>query len=104
MENTTQFTRAKDRYPMRKHYKTRFPAANVNQLNETVATDTFFSNVPAHDDGVRGHGGATMVQVYFGVKSLLSQAFPMKISSEMTGTLEDFICTYGAWSTQCNVQ
>jgi hypothetical protein len=31
-ENTTQFARAQDRYPVRKHYKTRFPAPNVNRL------------------------------------------------------------------------
>jgi hypothetical protein len=33
LENTTKFARAQDCYPMRKHYKTRFPAANVNRLN-----------------------------------------------------------------------
>jgi hypothetical protein len=64
LENTTQFARAQDCYPMRKHYKTHFPAVNINWLNETVAMDTFFSDVPAHDDGIRGHGGATMVQFY----------------------------------------
>ena len=31
-------------------YKTRFPAANVSRWNEDVATDTFFSDVPAHDE------------------------------------------------------
>jgi hypothetical protein len=62
LENTIQFTRAQNRYPMCKHYRTRFLAANVNQLNETVATDIFFADVPPHDDGIRGHGGASMVQ------------------------------------------
>jgi hypothetical protein len=81
---------------MHKHYKTPFPAANVNRLNETVGTDTSFSNVPAHDDVIQGHGGATIVQFYSGVKSLLSKAFPMKSSPEMPGTLEDFIQTCGA--------
>jgi hypothetical protein len=73
LENTTQFNRALDRYPMRKHYKMHFPATNVNRLNETVATDTIFSDVPAHDDGIWGHGGATMIQFYSGVKSPLTQ-------------------------------
>jgi hypothetical protein len=99
LENTTQFARAHDRYPMRKHYKTRFPATNVNRLNETVAIDTFFSNVPARDDGIQGHGGANRVQFYPGVKSLISKAIPMKSSSEMPGTLEDFIQTCGAPNT-----
>jgi hypothetical protein len=81
LEKTTQFAGAQKRYPMRKHYKMHFPAAKVNQLNETVATtDTIFSDVPAHADGIQGHGGATMLQFYSGVKSLLSKAFPMKSS------------------------
>jgi hypothetical protein len=41
LENTTQYARMDTRLPLRKHFKTRFPAANVNRLNETVATDTF---------------------------------------------------------------
>jgi hypothetical protein len=96
LENTTQFARAQDRYPMRKHYKTPFPAAKVNPLNEIIATDTSFSDVPAHDDGIRGHGETTMGQVYSGVKSLLSKAIPMKSSSEMPCTLEDYIQACGA--------
>jgi hypothetical protein len=60
---TTQFFRASSRLPMRKHFKTRFPAANVNRLDETVATDTFFADTPAHDDGIMGHGGATSLHV-----------------------------------------
>jgi hypothetical protein len=43
IENTTQFARMDTRLPLRKHFKSRFPAANVDRLNETVATDTFFS-------------------------------------------------------------
>jgi hypothetical protein len=40
------------RFPFRKHYRTRWPAANVDRWNEDVATDTFFSDTPAHDDGI----------------------------------------------------
>jgi hypothetical protein len=56
---------------MRKHYKKRFPTANINWLNATIATDTF-SDIPAKDDGIRLYGGATMLQFYSRVKSLLS--------------------------------
>ena len=63
LENTTQYAHADQRIPMRQHYKTRFPAANVPRWNETVATDTFFSDIPAHDDGIKSHGGTTMVQL-----------------------------------------
>jgi hypothetical protein len=34
-----------------------------------VATDTFFCDTPAHDDGVIGHGGCTMAQLYVGKDS-----------------------------------
>jgi hypothetical protein len=52
--NTSQFARMDTRLPLRKHFKSRFPAANISRLNDTVATDTFFSDVPAHDDGIMG--------------------------------------------------
>ena len=70
LEHTTQYARADARLPLRKHFKTRFPAANISRLNEVVATDTFFSDTPAHDDGIMGHGGATMVQLF-----LVSQVY-----------------------------
>ena len=54
---------------MRCHYKTRFPAANVPLWNEYVATDTSFSDIPAHDDSIPGHGGCTMVQIHTGITS-----------------------------------
>ena len=78
---------------LRKHFKTRFPAANVTRLNETVATDTFFSDIPALDDGIIGHGGSTMLQLYCGCRSNLLAVYPMKTDHEMGHTLEDFICS-----------
>ena len=60
---TTQWFRAEDKIDMRRHFKSRFPAANVSRLNEIVATDTFFSEVEALDDGIPGYGGCTMVQL-----------------------------------------
>ena len=96
IENTTQYARADTRLPLRRHFKTRFPAANINRLNEIVATDTFFSDTPAHDDGILGHGGATMVQLFCGVTSLLTAVYAMSSESQMPGTFEDFIRRYGA--------
>jgi hypothetical protein len=66
LKNTNPFARLDTRLTLHKHYKTRFPAANISRLNKTVATDTFFSNIPAIDDGVLGHGGSTMLQLYCG--------------------------------------
>ena len=96
IEHTTQFCRLDARLPLCKHFKSRFPAANVARRNETVATDTFFSDIPAHDDGIMGHGGASMVQVYCGTTSGIVAVFPMKSETEMPGTLLDFIRKLGA--------
>ena len=81
---------------MRKHFKTRFPACNVSRLDDVVATDTFFSDTPAHHDGIYGHGGATMVQLYTGVKTQFTKAYPMSSEKQMPGTFEDFIRQVGA--------
>ena len=78
------------------HLKTQFPAANVNHLNETVATDTFFSDTEAHDDGILGHGGATMVQLYTEKDSHLTEVFPMSSQTQISQTFMDFICKRGA--------
>ena len=96
LSNTTQYARMDTRLPLRKHFKSRFPAANIPRLNETVATDTLFSNTPAHNDGILGHAGATMVQLYCGKSSQLTAVYPMKSDHEMSHTLEDFIRHHGA--------
>jgi hypothetical protein len=96
IEHTTQFCRLDARLPLCKHFKSRFPAPNVTRRNEIVATDTFFSDVPAHNDGILGHGGAEMVQLYCGTTSSITAVFPMKNESEMPGTLLDFIRKIGA--------
>jgi len=96
LDVTTQYARADTRLPMRKHFKTRFPAANVSRLDDVVATDTFFSDTPAHDDGIYGHGGAKMVQLYTGVKTQYTKAYPMVSETQMPGTFEDFIRQVGA--------
>jgi transposase InsO family protein len=78
------------------HYKTRFPAANVRRFNDDVATDTFFADTPAIDDGIRGHGGCMMAQIFCGKKTQLTAAYPMKSESEMPATLQEFIRKEGA--------
>ena len=93
---TTQFARASARLPFRKHFRSRFPACNVERWNEEVATDTFFCDTPAHDDGILGHGGATMAQLYVGKDSTKTVVYPMRKESEMAGTLEDLIRKHGA--------
>jgi hypothetical protein len=96
LEATTQFARNTLVLPFRKHFKTRFPAANVPRLDEVVATDTFFAAEPALDDGVPGHAGVKMVQMYCGKTSQITYAAPMHKESEMPNTLNDFIRKLGA--------
>jgi len=93
---TTQYYKADGRLPMRRHYKSRFPGANVPRRNETVATDTLFSDTPAHDDGIGGHGGCTMLQFYVGCTSTYAAGFPMSSETQVPKTLQDFIRHYGA--------
>ena len=96
LKNATQWFKAEGRLPLRRHFKTRFPAANVSRLNEVVATDTFFSNIEAFDDGQPSHGGTTMLQIYTGVTSHFTQVFPMRSEAQMPSTLQDFIRSCGA--------
>ena len=62
-ENSTQWAVTSTRFPMRKHFKSRFPAVNIPHRNEAVATDTIFSDTPAIDSGV------TMAQIFVGEDS-----------------------------------
>ena len=94
--NTTQHYRATIHHPFRKHYKSRFPAANVDRRPEWFATDTYFCDTPAHNDGIPGHGGATMLQLYTGMDSLFLAGYPMRNGDQMPDTLEDLIRDHGA--------
>jgi hypothetical protein len=81
---------------MQKHFKSRLPAYNVHRWNESVATDTFFCDTPDHDDGILGHAGTTMAQLYVGKTSSKTVVYPMCLKSDMSKTLEDLIRNHGA--------
>jgi hypothetical protein len=72
INHTTQYAQMDTCPPLRKHFKSHFPVANVSCLNETVPMDTFFFDIPALDDGILGHGGTTMLQLYCGCESQLT--------------------------------
>ena len=80
---TTQWAVASNRYPMRKHFKSRFPAFNIPRRSEEVATDTIFSDTPAIDSGF------TMAQIFVDV-------YPLKSQKQFVNTLEDNIRFRGA--------
>ena len=96
LENTTQFYKAENRYPLRKHYKTRFPAANVPHIPGTVASDTWISDTPALYDGQTGHGGCTLLQIFHGVETELTEGIPVSKKSDFPQALMDFIRIWGA--------
>ena len=96
LDKTTQHYQAEKRVPMRRHYKSRFPGANVPRLPEWYSFDTMFFPTPAFDDGVPGHGGCTMMQVFAGMDSELLHGVPMKTETEVPDTILDFIRHYGA--------
>jgi hypothetical protein len=96
IQATTQFARTALHYPFHKHYRTWWPAANVDRWNEDNATDTFFLDTPAHDDGIFGHSGCTMAQIYAGKNSSKLVAYGMNSESQMPSTLKDLIPKHGA--------
>ena len=96
LEHTTQFYRAANHFPFCRHFKSRFPAANVRRLPEWYSTDTIFSDVPAADDGIPGHGGCTMAQLYSGIDSHFLKLIPMSSEKDLPFTLEEFIRDHGA--------
>ena len=82
---TTQWAVASTRYPMRKHFKSRFPAFNIPRRSEEVATDTIFSDTPTIDSGV------TMAQIFVGKRTLVTDVYPLKTQKQFVNTLEDNI-------------
>ena len=96
LSKTTQHYVADKRVPMHKHFRSRFPGANVRRLPEWFAMDTFIADVLAFDDGVPGHGGCTRAQVYVGLDSEFLSSHPMFSESSVPSTLRDFIHDNGA--------
>ena len=92
---TSQYYKADQCVPMWKHFHSRFPPANVCHLHEWYSTNTLIANIPATDDGVPGHGGCTMLQVYSGLDSELLYGWPLSSESELPDILCDFIHEYG---------
>ena len=91
LENSTQWFKHEGREHLRADQKSRFPTAGVERLNEPVAHDTLFSDIPAHDDGLIGHGGCEMVQLFVGTASHLTDAVPVPAKSAFPEALKEFI-------------
>jgi hypothetical protein len=71
-------------------FKSPNPAVNVQRHDKPVATDTIQSNVPAID------GGEKYVQIFVGMKSLITDIHGMKSLAQFPGILTDEIITCSA--------
>jgi len=96
LDATTQYYRATVHHPFRKHFRSRFPAANVRRLPEWFSTDTIFSETPAHDDGIPGHGGCQMLQLFGGMESKFLAGYPLRSESDIPAVYQDFLREVGA--------
>ena len=96
IENSTQWYQGENRFPMRHHIKSRFPAANVNHLPDTVSYDTLFSDTPALDNGIKGHGGCTMMEIFYAKPSQLVYGVPLSAKRNVPDAVKDFIRRFGA--------
>ncbi|MGH3053454.1 MAG: hypothetical protein ACRDL7_00575, partial [Gaiellaceae bacterium] len=86
---TTQLAKNYLRLPMRRHFKSRYPALNRSRLREEYFTDTWFASETAI-------GGFTCAQIYCGRKSKYIAMYPMTSESQGPSTLQDFIRDKGA--------
>ena len=86
---TTQLGTRSAQYPLKRHFKSRIPGANVRRIHETFSTDTMFSSVPAI-------GGATCCQLFVGNTSSFTAVYGMTREGEGLGTLERFVNEWGA--------
>jgi len=87
---TTQYACNSYQLPFCKHFCSHFPALNVDQCCELVATNTVFSDTPAIDDG------STCAQIFVGCNSLVAEVYGMKSEKQFVNTLEDNIQKRGA--------
>ena len=76
---------------MRHHIKSRFSATNINHLPDTVSYDTLFSDTPVIDDGVPGHAGCTMLQLFYAKPFQFVYSVPLGRKADVSSAVKDFI-------------
>jgi hypothetical protein len=96
IENTTQWYRTENRYPMRRHYKSRFPGAHTRRVTGTVSHDTLISDTPAADDGVAGHAGCELMEIFTHDETSFVDGFPLSSYTDIPDATQDFIRKHGA--------
>jgi hypothetical protein len=97
IDASTQLYRATEwSKKIKRHFKSRFPGANVERVNEVVATDPHFMDVKGAADGITGHGGAVAFQLFVGTKTRHLAVYPIQKQSQFPDVLQDYIRTHGA--------
>ncbi|CAJ1940700.1 unnamed protein product, partial [Cylindrotheca closterium] len=87
---TTQLARIPMSAHLQRHYRSPFPALNVNRRSEGVATDTVYADTP---DIEHGHVAA---QFYVGISSLVSDVYGVNTDAQFLQTLQDNVRKRGA--------
>ena len=77
---------------MRCHVKSRFPAANVNHIPDTVSYDIIFSDTPTADNSILGHAGFTMLQLFYAKPSQFVYGVPLSAKTSVSDAVKNFIC------------
>ena len=87
---TTQLARIPMSTHLQRHYRSPFPALNVQRRNEALATDTVYADVP---DIEHGH---TAAQFFVGLSSLVSDVYGVSSGGQFLKTLQDNVRQRGA--------
>ena len=75
---------------LKKHYMSPFPANNVNQHNESIATNTVYADIPTTDSSF------TCAQHFVETEALIFDVYDIKIDKQFVNTFEDTIHRCGA--------
>ena len=89
-KSTTQYARVPMSVILKTHYKSPYPAYNFKRRDESVATDTYYSDTPDVDDGSK------YAHFFVGTNTMFSNVYGMKNDSQFVNTLEDCIRERGA--------
>jgi hypothetical protein len=91
LEASTQFFRATQwSKKIKQHFKSRFPGANMEQINEVVSTDTAYINIDRRSDGISGHGGACGFQLFAGNESRHLAVYPVQTDGAFPAVLDEW--------------
>ena len=87
---TTQLARIPMSAHLQRHYRSPFPAINVNRRDENVATDTVYADTADIEHGFKA------AQFFAGTTSLVCDIYGVKTDAQFLQTLQDNVRKRGA--------